>query len=299
MAAATPSPRHPLHFGIVVGQHQLTWEQILAQARAGEELGFDSVWVFDHFSALYGDPDGPTLEASTLLAALARETSRVRLGCLVYGNTHRNPGVFLKEMVTIDHLSGGRLILGIGTGWNEREHDAYGLTLHPPGERVQKLDEALTIIRSLLTERRTTFEGRFYRFHDAPFSPKPVQHKLPILVGGSRPKMLRVVARHADLWDFGGTPDEVRARIAEFETACAEVGRDPNEVVKSLSLGADRLEDVAGFAELVRTYRALGASQFLFDFPLTPAGQEAAARVAREVIPGLRAEDETGRRGDG
>jgi alkanesulfonate monooxygenase SsuD/methylene tetrahydromethanopterin reductase-like flavin-dependent oxidoreductase (luciferase family) len=291
MAETGPAgARHPLHFGIVIGQHQLTWEQILAQAKLGEELGFDSVWVFDHFSALYGDPDGPCLEASTLMAALARETSRVKLGCLVYGNTHRNPGVFLKEMVTVDHLSGGRLILGIGTGWNEREHDAYGLTLHSPGDRVQLLDEALTVMRSLLTERRTSFEGRFYRFHDAPFSPKPVQAKLPILVGGKRPKMLRVVARHADLWDSGGTPDDVRRSNAEFEIACREVGRDPAEVVRSVSLGADRLEADAGFADLVRAYRAAGASQFLFDFPLTPAGQEAAARVAREAIPALRAE---------
>jgi alkanesulfonate monooxygenase SsuD/methylene tetrahydromethanopterin reductase-like flavin-dependent oxidoreductase (luciferase family) len=248
-----PSPaRHPLHFGVVTGQHQLTWEQILGQWRLAEELGFDSGWVFDHFSALYGDPDGPCLEASTLMAALARETTRLKIGCLVYGNTHRNPGVFLKEMVTVDHLSGGRLILGIGTGWNEREHDAYGLSLHSPGDRVQLLDESLTVIHSLLTQQRTTFEGRFYHFHDAPFSPKPVQAKLPILVGGRRPKMLRVVARHADLWDSGGTPDEVRARNAEFAAACAEVGRDPGEVIRSVSLGADRLEDPAGFADLIR-----------------------------------------------
>ena len=289
--ASEPQPaRNPLQFGAVLGQHQLTWDQILEQAKMAEEAGFDSVWTFDHFSALYGDPDGPCLESSTLLAALARETSRVKLGSLVYGNTHRNPGVFLKEMVTIDHLSAGRLILGIGTGWNEREHDAYGLTLHSPGDRVRMLDEALTVIRSLLTERRTTFEGRFYRFHDAPFSPKPVQAKLPILIGGKRPKMLRVIAKHADLWDSSGTPDDVRRSGAEFVTACGEVGRDPAEVVRSVSLGADRLENASGFADLIRAYRAAGASQFLFDFPLTTAGQESAIQIAREVLPGLRAE---------
>ena len=290
MSNAPARPRHPITFGAVSGQHQLTWQQVLDQTKMIEEFGFDSAWVFDHFSALYGDPDGPCLEASTLLAALARETSRVKLGCLVYGNTHRNPGVFLKEMVTVDHLSNGRLILGIGTGWNEREHDAYGLTLHSPGDRVQLLDEALTVIRSLLTERRTTFEGRFYHFHDAPFSPKPVQAKLPIMIGGKRPKMLRVVAKHADLWDSGGTVEDVRARNAEFAAACAEVGRDPNEVVRSVSLGADRLEDPSGFADLIRAYRAAGVSQFLFDFPITAKGQEAAARVAREILPGLREE---------
>nr|MDQ3045880.1 LLM class flavin-dependent oxidoreductase [Chloroflexota bacterium] len=114
---------HPLHVGIVTGQHQLSWSQLITQWKLIEELGFDSAWLFDHFTALYGDPDGPCLEASTLLAALARETSRIKIGVLVYGNTHRHPAILAKEMTTLDHVSDGRLIFGIGTGWNEREHD--------------------------------------------------------------------------------------------------------------------------------------------------------------------------------
>jgi alkanesulfonate monooxygenase SsuD/methylene tetrahydromethanopterin reductase-like flavin-dependent oxidoreductase (luciferase family) len=283
-------PPYPLTFGVVTGQHQLTLAQLVNQWQLAEAVGFDSVWLFDHFFALYGDPDGPCLEASTLLAALALKTTRVRIGVLVYGNTHRHPAILAKEMVTVDHLSGGRVTLGIGTGWNEREHAAYSIPFPSAGDRVAMLDEALTVIRSLLTERRTTFDGRFYQLQDAPFAPKPIQAKLPIMVGGKRPKMLKVIARHADVWDSSPTPDELRQRRIDLAHNCAEIGRDPAEIVVSISLGADRLEDEAGFADLVRAYRAAGASQLLFDFPISAAGTATAERVARNIIPALREE---------
>ena len=139
---------------------------ILRVARTAAELGFHSVWLFDHFLALYGDPDGPCLEASTLLTALALKTSRVRIGVLVYGNTHRHPAILAKEMVTVDHISGGRATLGIGTGWNEREHAAYAVPFPSAGDRVAMLDEALQVIQLLFTETRTTFEG----FTRSPFT---------------------------------------------------------------------------------------------------------------------------------
>ena len=279
---------HPLHVGIVTGQHQLSWSQLITQWKLIEELGFDSAWLFDHFTALYGDPDGPCLEASTLLAALARETSRIKIGVLVYGNTHRHPAILAKEMTTLDHVSDGRLIFGIGTGWNEREHDAYGLPLPSPGERVAMLDEALTVIQALFTRRRTTFAGAHYQLHDAPFAPKPLQNPLPILVGGKRPKMLKVIARHAAIWDSGGTPDEHRARAADLARNCAAIGRDPAEIVHSISMGADRLEDADGFPELIRSYRAAGVSQFLFDLPLPGPGLATAECIARDILPTLR-----------
>lgn len=281
-------PKHPLTFGVVTGQHQLTFPQLVEQWQTAEALGFDAVYLFDHFFTLYGDPDGPCLEASTLLAALALTTSRVQIGVLVNGNTHRHPAVLAKEIVTVDHLSAGRAILGIGTGWNEREHRAYSIPFPSAGDRVAMLDEALTVIRSLLTERRTTYDGNFYRLHDAPFAPKPVQQKLPILVGGKQPKMLRVIARHADIWDSHGTPEEIRARGAEIRRHCEANGRDPDEIAFSVSLGADRLEDDAGFADLARAYRAAGARQLLFDYPLSAQGQRAAERVARDIIPTLK-----------
>lgn len=284
------SPRHPLSFGIVTGQHQLTWPQLVEQWQTAEELGFDSVWLFDHFMALYADPDGPCLEASTLLAALALKTGRIRIGALVYGNTHRHPAVFAKEMATIDHISEGRLTIGIGTGWNEREHRAYALPFPSAADRVAMLEESIQIIRSLFTEPRTTFAGEHYRLVDAPFAPKPVQERVPIMVGGERPKMLRLVAKHADLWDSGRTAEGLREGVAAIAATCAEIGRDPGGIVCSVSMGADKLEDERGFADLVRSYRAAGASQLLFDGPLSATGRASAARIARDQIPALRAE---------
>ena len=275
-------------FGAVTGQHQLGWEQVREQWQMAEEMGFDQLYLFDHFTGLYGDPAGPCLEASTLLAGLARETERAQIGVLVYGNTHRHPAILAKEIVTVDHLSGGRALLGIGTGWNEFEHRAYGLDLPSPGVRVAMLDEALTCIRGLLTNERWSFEGTHYRMEEAPFAPKPVHGTLPVLVGGKRPKMLRVVAKHADIWDSGGTPEVHAERSEELRRACDEVGREYGEIRHSVSFGADRLVDIDRFEELVRAYHVAGVRQFLFDFPLTSGEQAVVGRVAREIMPRLR-----------
>lgn len=274
-------------FGVVTGQHQLTWDQIRDQWLLAESLGFDSLYLFDHFTGLYADPAGPCLEASTLLAALARETERAEIGVLVYGNTHRHPVILAKEIVTVDHLSGGRAVLGIGTGWNENEHRWYGIPLPAPGVRVQMLDEALTVIDGLLENERFSFTGEHYQIDDAPFAPKPVG-KLPILVGGKRPKMLRVIAKHADIWDSSGTPEVHLERVEELKRACDEVGREYADIRHSMSFGADKLMDIDHFEELVTAYRAVGVQQFLFDFPLDDAGQEIARKVATELIPRLR-----------
>jgi len=277
-------------FGVVTGQHQLTWEQVRDQWRIAEEMGFDQLYLFDHFTGLYADPAGPCLEASTLLAGLARETERAQIGVLVYGNTHRHPAILAKEIVTIDHLSGGRAILGIGTGWNVFEHRSYGIPLPSPGKRVAMLDEALTCIRGLIGSERWAFDGTYYQMKDALFAPKPVNGTLPVLVGGKKPKMLRVVARHADIWDSSGTPEVHAERSEELKRACEEVGRDYGEIRHSMGFGADKLVDIDNFEELVRSYRAVGVQQFLFDFPLTREEQAVVGRVARELIPRLREE---------
>ena len=282
--------RHPLTFGVVTGQHQLSWPHLVEQWQLAEELGFDSVWLFDHFMALYADPDGPCLEASTLLSALALKTSKIKIGVLVYGNTHRHPAILAKEITTIDHVSEGRAILGIGSGWNEREHQAYSIPFPSAADRVAMLDEALTVIDSLFTQRRTTFKGDFYSLQDAPFAPKPVQAKLPVMVGGGRPKMLRVVAKHADIWDSSLTPEALPDGIAQVAQNCRELGRDPGEIAVSISLGADRIENDDAFEELARSYRDAGASQLLFDLPLTEQGLDSTRRVAHEIIPRLREE---------
>jgi alkanesulfonate monooxygenase SsuD/methylene tetrahydromethanopterin reductase-like flavin-dependent oxidoreductase (luciferase family) len=276
-------------FGVVTGQHHLSWDQIRDQWLLAESLGFDSLYLFDHFTGLYGDPAGPCLEASTLLAGLARETERAEIGVLVYGNTHRSPVVLAKEIVTVDHLSNGRALLGIGAGWNENEHRWYGIPLPSPGKRVAMLDEALTVIDGLFNNERFTFNGEYYQIDDAPFAPKPVG-TMPILVGGKKPKMLRVVAKHADMWDSSGTPEVHLERSEELKRACDEVGREYGEIRHSMSFGADKLMDIDNFRELVTTYREAGVQQFLFDFPLDREGQDIVRKVAADLIPGLRLE---------
>jgi alkanesulfonate monooxygenase SsuD/methylene tetrahydromethanopterin reductase-like flavin-dependent oxidoreductase (luciferase family) len=281
--------RHAISFGLVTGQHQLTWEQVRDQWLLGEELGFDAMYLFDHFTGLYGDEAGPCLEASTLLAALARETERVEIGVMVYGNTHRHPAMLAKEIVTIDHVSNGRAILGIGAGWNENEHRFYGWDLPSPGKRIRMFDEAMTVIHGLLENERFSFDGEFYHLDNAPFSPKPVRQPMPVLIGAKGEKNLRVVAKHADIWDGGGQDLAVRKeRVEELKRACDEVGRDFNDIGQSQSYGASGLLDVDNLEELIRTHREAGVDQFLFDMPLTREEQDVVRKVATDILPKFR-----------
>lgn len=275
-------------FGIVTGQHHLTWEQVRDQWKLAEELKFESLYLFDHFSGLYGSEDGPCLEASTLLAALALETNTAGIGVMVYGNTHRHPVMLAKEMVTIDHLSGGRAILGIGAGWNVNEHRWYGWDLPTPGKRVAMFEEAMTVIDGLMAEDRFSFDGTYYTIDNAPFQPKPLQKKIPVLIGGKQPKMLRVIARHADLWDGGGRGDDRLPRIEELKRACDEVGRDYNEIIHSQGFGASGLLDADHLDELMTTHLELGVRHFHFDMPLTTEEQEKVREVATSILPQYR-----------
>lgn len=282
--------RHPISFGLVTGQHHLTWDQVRDQWLLGEELGFDAMYLFDHFTGLYGDENAPCLEASTLLAALARETERVDIGVLVYGNTHRHPAMLAKEIVTIDHVSNGRAILGIGAGWNVNEHRWYGWELPEPGPRIRMFDEAMTIIHGLMdADDRFSFDGEFYTIDNAPFSPKPVRQPMPVLIGAHGNKNLRVVARHADIWDGGGRDLAVRKeRVEELKRACDEVGRDFSAIRQSQGYGASGLLDVDNLEELIRTQREAGVDQFLFDMPLTKEEQDVVRKVATEILPKFR-----------
>lgn len=279
---------HPVTFGIVTGQHHLTWDQIRDQWLLAEELGFEALYLFDHFTGLYADEGGPCMEASTLLAALALETERAKIGVMVYGNTHRNPAILAKEIVTIDHLSGGRAILGIGAGWNENEHRWYGIDLPSPGKRVRQFAEAMDVIDGLMTEDRFSFDGEYYQLDDAPFSPKPVNGHIPVLIGAKKPKMLRVVAKHADFWDGGGKlPDRIE-RTEELKRACDEVGRDFNEIIQSQGFGASGLLDTANLDELIKSHLDAGVRHFHFDMPLTREEQDTVRKVATEILPKYR-----------
>lgn len=212
------------------------WSEILATARHAESTGWDGLWVADHFMGSVPGPlpaEVPTLEAGSLVAALAAAVDRVRIGTLVYGNTYRHPAVLANMAATVDHVSGGRFVLGIGTGWQVNEHEQYGIELPPVGERVDRFAEAIQVVRSLLHEPTTTFHGDHYRLTDALCEPKPVQERLPILVGARGDRMLGIVARHADEWNTWGLPDHIAERSAALDRACEAAGRDPGEIARS------------------------------------------------------------------
>lgn len=224
---------HPLRFGLKASGQDVTIESLRAVWRIADEGGFDHVWDFDHFAAIGGTtPDRPIYEGWALQAAMAEATKRARIGCLVTGNTYRNPAVLAKLAVTVDHLSGGRLEFGIGAAWAEVEHQMYGIA--GLDHRVGLLSESLQIIKSLFTEERTNFDGRYFHFKDAIANPKPIQKPHPpFWIGGSGPTVMRLVARHADVWNTGDT-EKVPELTARLEEACASVGRDPSEIRRSI-----------------------------------------------------------------
>src|SRR3954470_9160089 len=202
---------HPLRFGLKLAPQTTTVEELRAVWSLADQAGFDHVWNFDHFAAIVGDPEGDVFEGWTLLGAMAEATERVRIGCMVTGNTYRHPAVLAKMAVTVDHLSGGRLELGLGAAWAEIEHTMLDLEFGTVRQRIERLDEACELIALLFREQRSTYEGRYYQLREALANPKPVQQPGPPLwIGGSGEKRtLRVVAKHADVWNMGGSdPDE-------------------------------------------------------------------------------------------
>src|SRR6266567_5571167 len=225
---------HPMRFGIKHSGQDITIAELRDVWRIADEARFDHLWNFDHLAAIGdGGPDRPVFEGWTIQAAMAEATQHVRIGCLVTGNTYRHPVLLAKEAATVDHLSNGRLEFGIGAAWAEVEHSMYGF--EGLDHRVGRLSESLQIIRSLWTQPTTTFEGRYYRLTDAVFKPKPVQKPHPpIWIGASGETTLRLVARHADVWNYTlDSPDELRALTVKLEAACAAVGRDASEIRRS------------------------------------------------------------------
>ena len=274
-------------FRIVLGQ-RASWPELLARTRETEALGFDGLFLVDHFYGLFDVMD-PTHEAYTMLAALAPFTQSLRLGVLVCGNTYRNPAFLLKQAVTVDHVSGGRVDFGVGAGWTEREHEAYGWPFPTARERVDRFAEALEIWDRLQREERTTYEGQHYQIVDAPFEPKPLQRpRMPMLIGGSGPRMLRLAARYADIWNAVGTPDEGGAANQRLDAACAAIGRDPASLVRTVSPRLNLLESAKAFGDGVAAYRAAGFRDIYLPWPRTESEVPVLREVAREVIPALR-----------
>jgi alkanesulfonate monooxygenase SsuD/methylene tetrahydromethanopterin reductase-like flavin-dependent oxidoreductase (luciferase family) len=222
-----------MRFGAAFWINRTTWTDLRDACLVAERAGWDSLWIDDHLLADEGDPTDAKFEGWTTLAALAVLTTDVRLGLLVAANTFRPPGLTAKLATTLDHLSGGRAVLGIGGGWFEREHAAFEIDFGSGfGERLDRLDESVGLIRRLLDGETVTHQGRFYRMDAAVCEPRPVQARLPILIGGSGPnKTLRTTARYADLWNGYGDPDRI-AQVSEvLRQRCAEVGR-PFEVIE-------------------------------------------------------------------
>lgn len=208
------------------------WEEVVGLAHHLESTGWDGLWFADHFMSL-GDDGHDLLECWAVLAGLAATVPRVRIGSLVSGNTYRHPAVLANTAVTIADMSGGRLVLGIGAGWQRNEHEAYGIDRFDVPGRMSHLDEACRVLRALFTERRATFDGAHYRLADAPLEPKP-DPPVPILVGGSGEKVtLRITAELADEWNTWGLPDLMAQKGAVLDRHCATFDRDPSTIRRS------------------------------------------------------------------
>ena len=281
-----------------------SFEDVLGLDRHAEATSWDGIWYADHFMPDGPDTSAPWPEAWTTLSALAASVPRIRLGPLVTGNTYRHPAVLAKMAATVDRISGGRVVLGLGAGWQENEHRQYGIPLYAIGERLARLDEACQVIKSLFTEERSRFDGKYYQLEEASLEPKPVQDPLPLLIGGGGEQVtLRITARWADEWNVWGDVETLRHKMAVLERHCAEVGRDPSQIQRSavalLFLSDDRefvekmrsrgigrpmiIGNVDEVRETVRGYAEAGVDELIVpDFTLG-AGEQKLATLDRFI----------------
>lgn len=236
-------PRH----AIKTPPHHASWGEFLDVWRCADEIDvFESAWTWDHFYPLAEPWDGPNLEGWTMLAALAQATTRLRIGAMVNGMHHRHPAVTANMAATLDHISGGRFELGMGAGWNAMESEAYGITLGTPKERSDRFEEGIEVIVSLLTTTTTNFSGTWYQLENAWCEPKPLQQRIPIVIGGKgRQRTLRTAARFADQWDmtFPAEPSEWTELDEVLRSHCEVVGRDHAEITRSIHLGFSSDDD--------------------------------------------------------
>lgn len=306
-----------IRFGLHAGPHHTTYDALLELWTRAEDLGYDWISDFDHFLPIVGDPNGRCLEGTTTLAALAAQTSRIRVAILVTGVTYRHPAVAANIAATIDQISHGRLEYGVGAAWYELEHDQYGIEFPRIGIRMDMLDEACHVMRGLWQNETTTFAGKHYTLTDARMEPKPVQEHLPLVIGGAGEKRtLRIVAEHADVWN-GFMADEAgyQHKLDVLAGHCADVGRPFEDIRKSLTYRAvlARTQEEAerkaapvvaaitnqimldglyvgtpdGLAEKLTAFKALGAGDFLMA-ATDPWDWETLEAIAGEVAPAVR-----------
>ncbi|BCL82819.1 LLM class F420-dependent oxidoreductase [Ktedonobacteria bacterium brp13] len=280
-----------ISFGIKTAPQWTTYEDMLAiwQAADKEPL-LEHAWLFDHFFPLSGELSGPCLEGWSLLAAFAAVTTRIRLGLMVTGNTYRHPAVLANIGATVDRISHGRLDFGIGAGWNVAEHDAYGIPLYKPGERIRRLGEACEVVKRLWTEPSTTFEGKYYQLKDAYCEPKPVQKPYPpfVIGGGGEKLTLRIVAQYADIWNIpGGTPEEFKRKSDILDEHCAAIGRNPAEITRSIQLAINP-DNLTETREAAQRLIEMGVTHIILNIR-PPYPEAIVRRLVSEVVEPLTA----------
>jgi F420-dependent oxidoreductase-like protein len=268
-----------VRFALFTGLTNATWDDTLTLWRHADATGWDAACVTDHFMPNTPDRVGDALEAWTTLSALVPVVPRMRIGTIVLGNTYRQPAVLAKMAATLDVISGGRLLLGLGGAWQQNEHEAYGIPFGTVGERLGRLDEACQVIKSLWTKDRSSFKGRYYQLDDAPLQPKPVQRPHPeLMIGGGGEKVtLKIVARHADHWNVWGGPEILARKGRILDEYCAAVGRDPKSLTRSANMPLALTNDPADVD------RVSAAVSKRMGFPPEMAGDLLLGGTAREI----------------
>ena len=268
------------------------YKDVLALAQHVERTGWDGFWYADHFMPNAEDTSAPWPEAWITLSAVAACVPRLRIGTLVTGNTYRHPAVLAKMAATLDHISGGRVVLGLGAGWQENEHRQYGLEFYDLSERLARLNEACQVIKALYGKGKANFHGRFYQLTEASLEPKPIQQPLPLMIGGGGEKVtLRITAEHANEWNVWGTVETLKHKMRLLDAHCADLGRNPKEIQRSavalLFMSDDAayvskmrnaklaqaaiIGSVEEVADIVRQYQAIGVDELIVpDFTLGP-----------------------------
>jgi alkanesulfonate monooxygenase SsuD/methylene tetrahydromethanopterin reductase-like flavin-dependent oxidoreductase (luciferase family) len=256
-----------MRFGLDVAQQRMSWGENVSRVRFAEELGFEGVWGFDHFQPMYGEGPGECFEGNTTLAAWSGITTDIRLGLLVAGMTYRHPAIYAAEAITIDHASNGRLELSYGAAWFEKEHREMGIPFPALGDRVDAFEEAIQILRGLLTTDGFSFEGRHFQVEDATLDPKPVQQPHPpIWIGAKGEKrMMPIAARYADVWHCYGTPESLAPKSQRMSDHAEKAGRDPGELSRSSSLSLER--DHAELARTIERFEELGFDYLVCGWP--------------------------------
>jgi len=273
-----------MRFGLDVAQQRMPWDEVVSRVQFAEDLGFDGAWGFDHFKPMYGEGPGEAFEGMTTLAALAGQTSRIRLGILVTGVTYRHPSVLAAQALTVDHASHGRLELSLGAAWFDAEHHELGIPFPSTGERFDLLEDALEIVTRLFTGEVVSYDGRVVSLRDARLRPVPVQQPHPpIWIGGNGPRRtLPLVARYADVWHAWGTPNSLREANERVDELATNAGRDPSSIVRAGSLSLDDLDTARKHAT---RWRDAGYGYLVCGWP--GAGRDQVERFAREVMPEL------------